>query len=213
MFSKCLIIVDNYNSFENIHVSNSNRCIPVQTVLNILHVWIETVIFSVVDTGNYDLITPENVMQWRSGRKEGKKNGENHRKMFNVSDLDQVDVKEGKDGWKKGEEGSGNISSCCTGSSSPIDVSTACTRVLSTSYQHRWAARSVPQQEKIQDNCEALIVLPPPHFSQTLTFSKESLTSETIPLLASIKIEWEKQKRWTLCEFVWNLWDTVHLYF
>lgn len=102
MFSKCLIIVDNYNSFENIHVSNSNRCIPVQTVLNILHVWIETVIFSVVDTGNYDLITPENVMQWRSGRKEGKKNGENHRKMFNVSDLDQVDVKEGKDGWKKG---------------------------------------------------------------------------------------------------------------
>lgn len=70
------------------------------------------------------------------------------------------------------EEGGGDISSCCTGSSSAIDVSTACTRVLSTSYQHRWAARSVPQQEKIGDNCEALIVLPPPHFSQTLTFSE-----------------------------------------
>lgn len=118
-------------------------------------------------------------MRWRYGGTGGKKECENHRKG---SDSDKVDVKEGKDGWKKGEEGGEDISSCCTGSSSPIDVSTACTRALSTSYQHRWAARSVPRQEKIQDNCEALIVLSPPHFSQTLTFSKQSLTTETIPL-------------------------------
>lgn len=73
--------------------------LPAQTVL---HAQKETAIFSVVDTGNYDLIAPENVMHWRYDRKEGKKNGENHRKMFNVSDLDQVDAKEGKDGWEKG---------------------------------------------------------------------------------------------------------------
>lgn len=72
---------------------------------------------------------------------------------------------------KEGEEGGWDIASCCTGSSSPIDVSAARRRVLSASYQHRWAARSVPLQEKIQDNCESLVVLPPPHFSQTLTFS------------------------------------------
>lgn len=60
----------------------------------------------------------------------------------------------------------------------PLTSSTACTRALSTSYQHRWAARSVLQQEKIQkiqDNCKALVVLPPTHFSQTLTFSKSFL--------------------------------------
>lgn len=68
---------------------------PAQTAL---HVQKETVIFSVVDTGNYDLIAPGNVMHWRYDQKEGKKNGENHRKIFNVIELDQVDVKKGKDG-------------------------------------------------------------------------------------------------------------------
>ncbi len=81
----------------------------------------------------------------------------------------QIKCEGGKGRVKEGKKGGGDISSCCTGSSSLIDVSTACTRVLSASYQHRWAAWSVQQQEKIQDNCEALIVLPPPHFSQTLT--------------------------------------------
>lgn len=103
---------------------------------------------------------------------------------------------------KKREEGCGNISSCCTGSSGPIDVSTACTRALSTSYQHRWAARSVLQQEKIHDNCKALVVLPPTHFSQTLTFSKSFLTSETIPVLGFIKSNSGKTK--VRIRFVWR---------
>lgn len=102
---------------------------------------------------------------------------------------------------KKREEGCGNISSCCTGSSGPIDVSTACTRALSTSYQRRWAARSVLQQEKIHDNCKALVVLPPPHFSQTLTFAKSLLTSETIPGLGFIKCNAGKTKE---IKFVWR---------
>lgn len=95
---------------------------------------------------------------------------------------------------KKREEGCGNISSCCTGSSGPIDVSAACTRALSTSYQHRWATRRVLQQEKIQDNCKALVVLPPTHFSQTLTSSKSFLTSETVPGLGFVKSDSRKTK-------------------
>lgn len=106
------------------------------------------------------------------------------------------ELKEGEDGWKKREEGNGDISSCCTGSSSPIDVNRACTQQLSTSYQHRWAARSVPQQEKIQDNCSAVIVLPPPppppHFSQTLTFWEQTVTAETIPTEVSVIINWKQ---------------------
>lgn len=53
---------------------------------------------------------------------------------------------------KEGVERTGTISSCCTGSSGLIDVSAARTQEPSTSYQPRWAPRSVPQQEKKQQN-------------------------------------------------------------
>lgn len=121
---------------------------------------------------------------WPEGFKE---EGENRRSWFctgaDVSEMERASERAAK----KREEGCGNISSCCTGSSGPIDVSTACTRALSTSYQHRWAARSVLQQEKIHNNCKALVVLPPTHFSQTLTSSQSFLTSETIPWLGFVK--------------------------
>lgn len=47
-------------SFKNVHV---NTVMDVYTASQtVLHAQKETVIFSVVDTGNYDLIAPENVM-------------------------------------------------------------------------------------------------------------------------------------------------------
>lgn len=48
--------------------------------------------------------------------------------------------------------------SCWTGFSGSIDVSVACTWVLSVSYQHRWAARSrVPLQEKPKTTASVLL--------------------------------------------------------
>lgn len=82
-------------------------------------------------------------------------------------------------GQRKGREGCGNISSCCTGSSGPIDVSAARTRAPSTSCRHRWAARKRPaagKKNKTQDKRKALAVLPPTRFPQTLTFPR--VTSE-----------------------------------
>lgn len=48
--------------------------------------------------------------------------------------------------------------SCWTGFSGSIDVSVACTWVLSVSYQHRWAAKSrVPLQEKPKTTASVLL--------------------------------------------------------
>lgn len=55
---------------------------------------------------------------------------------------------------KEGVERKGNISSCCTGSSSLIDVSTARTLEPSSSCQRRWAEGTIPWQEEIQDKCD-----------------------------------------------------------
>lgn len=81
-----------------------------------------------------------------------------------------------------------------------IDVSTTRTRVLSASYQCSWSARSVPQQEKIQDNCEALIVLPPPHVSQTLTFSKVISDKWIHPVTG---FDWGRKKKTTARNAMW----------
>lgn len=55
------------------------------------------------------------------------------------------------EGIKKPQKWTEGISSsCCSGFSSPIYVSAACIHLLSTSYQHKRAAGSVPQQDKIQ---------------------------------------------------------------
>lgn len=41
-------------------------------------------------------------MNWRFDRTEGQKEGEKHSKIIHGSDSDQVDEKEGEDGWEKG---------------------------------------------------------------------------------------------------------------
>lgn len=105
-----------------------------------------------------------------------------------------ADAKEMERAAEKREEGCGNISSCCTGSSGPIDVSAACTPARSASYQHRWAARSVLQQEKIQlqgSRCPSSYTL----LSQTVTFSKSFLTSEATSGLGFIKSNIKRKQK------------------
>lgn len=110
-------------------------------------------------------------MRWRYDRIEGKKEGENHTKIFNGSDSDQVDVKEGKDGWKKGRREVGILvpaalvlqarltSARPAHGCSPLPISTD-------------GLLGASRSRKKYKTTESVIVLPPPHFSQTLTFSK-----------------------------------------
>lgn len=66
---------------------------------------IETVIFWVIDRGNCDLITIQKKIPctpltlWPDRKR---REGENHVKSFNGWDSDRVDVKEGRERWKKG---------------------------------------------------------------------------------------------------------------
>lgn len=105
---------------------------------------------------------------------------------------------------KEKEEGGVDIGSCCTGSSSPIDVSMAYTHGCSTSYQHRWAARSVPQQEKYNTTVSLLLsfLLHISHKPWPPSNQCRVKLSHWLPLWRMRKIKHEKQ--------IWSLWDSEH---